>query len=58
MMPFVSDSLNRKIRNLISKSNLDIRLINFGNKKLKYCFLMKKQTVKHIRTGKCVSVCL
>ena len=42
MIPFVSDSLNRKIRNLISKFNLDIQLINRGNRKLKDSFLPKK----------------
>ena len=39
MIPCVSDSLNRKIRNLIGKFNFDIKLINCGSKKLKDCFL-------------------
>ena len=49
MIPLQSDILNKKIRKLISKFDLDVRLINPGNRKLKDCFQLRKHrpTVKH-----------
>lgn len=52
-IPFVSDSLNRKIKNTITKYKLDIKLVNNSSRKLKDNFQLKKRTVKHNKCEAC-----
>ena len=51
-LPFVSDSLTRQINACIKKHNLNVRLVNTGNKKLRHVF--KPRTVsKHVDCNVC-----
>ncbi|MEL7309325.1 MAG: hypothetical protein AAGK05_16680 [Pseudomonadota bacterium] len=46
-LPYVSDSLNRKINSLVHKYDLAINVLNSSNKKLKDVFYKKKNRKKH-----------
>ena len=46
-LPFVNDSLIRKINSSIKKYNLDVQLLCTGNKKLRHVFKTKNPVQKH-----------
>jgi len=55
-MPFVSDSLNRKINSLVRKYDLNVNVVNSSSKKLKDVLNAKKNRNKHEKCDVCDSL--
>ena len=57
LLPFVSDSLNRKIKSLIRKYDLNVRLVNHSSKKLKDLFIIIRKVVSSTKVAQFVIFC-
>ena len=55
-LPFVNDSLIRKVNGLIKKYNLSVNLVSVGNKKLRHCFKPKSFVKKHENCSICIQL--
>ncbi len=52
-LPFVNDSLIRRVNNLIKKYNMNVSLVNVGNKQLRHSFKPKFTNSKHVNCTVC-----
>ena len=55
-LPFVNDSLIRKVNALIKKYKLDVNLVSLGNKKLRHTFRGRKPVDKHDNCNVCTKL--